>query len=717
MKKCFILAQGMLLAVLGSSDLMAAGYTDADGLNFELNEALRTASFVGIHPEFAASLESLVIPATVEAAGNVYDVTDLAENCCYNNRVIKTVALGDNVRTIGKSAFNSCTSLTGIEFGEAVTGIGSLSFYGCASLKEVSLPESLRDIGEFAFFYDSSLRTVYIPASVTSIGASPFGDCPALERIEVASDNPNYTSQDGVLYTKDMSRLINYPIGDGKESFTLPPYVAVIGSNSMRNNTVMTSVTLNPALVTIEEGAFNYCVLTSVHLPASLKDIGSQAFAGNPDLKEFTVDPANPYYTAKEGMLFTKDMRRLLIGVSREEVAIPDGVEEICEGAFYRFPEIKKLTLSPSLKTIGRSAFSTCKNLSEIEFSTGLETIGLQAFYQCTALKALALPSSLRFIDQAGFGVCTGLQRLEIAEGLESVGESAFQACSSLRKAVLPSTLTEVGSAMFYGCIKMEACVIPEGVASIGSSAFSSCQALRSVELPSTLENIGNYAFNSAGLTELSLNEGLYMIGDGAFAFCRFPEVTLPSTLMSIGSESFSWNSVLKEFRFGTGLRTMAAYALAKCDNLKTVECNEGLQSIGACAFQACEALETISLPSTLESVGAYLLINTPALRKLTCAAAEPPATDGSFYNEDYDGYPVVTLEVPRGSLDKYESAEVWREFVNKEGSDLGVADMKMPEPEVVEIYDINGLHQPAGRPGIQLLRLSDGTVRKVLRQ
>ncbi|MBR1922203.1 MAG: leucine-rich repeat domain-containing protein, partial [Paludibacteraceae bacterium] len=136
-----------------------------------------------------------------------------------------------------------------------------------------------------------SLTSVTIPNSVTSIGDGydAFYGCSSLTSINVASDNSNYCSVDGVLFNKDKTTLIQYP-GGKQGAYTIPNSVTSIGESAFYNCSSITSVTIPNSVTSIGERAFYECTsLTSVTIGNSVTSIGYQAFAFCTGLTSVTI--------------------------------------------------------------------------------------------------------------------------------------------------------------------------------------------------------------------------------------------------------------------------------------------------------------------------------------------------------------------------------------------------------------------------------------------
>ncbi len=327
-----------------------------------------------------------------------------------------TYAVPDGVTTIGNGAFVFCKALTHVTIPEGVTTIGDYAFSGCTALTDMTLPEGLITIGDHAFFncdaltsvifpegattigvsaFDScsELTQVTLPASVTIIGDEAFNDCGALTDFTVAADNLAYATRDGVLFNKNMTTLIQYPIANPRTTYTIPDSVTTIGGSAFAYCSALTDVTIPDSVTTIGGSAFAYCsALTDVTFPESLTTIGFEAFT-NCKLTDATF-----------------------LG----------GTTTIGDCAFNDCPALTSVIFSAGTTTIGASAFEHCPALTDVTFSEGPTTIGGNAFFDCAALANVIFPEGPTTIGGSAFGRCPALTDVTFPEGLTSIGAFAF---------------------------------------------------------------------------------------------------------------------------------------------------------------------------------------------------------------------------------------------------------------------------------------------------
>ena len=327
-----------------------------------------------------SSLTSVTIPDGVTIIG------DSAFNGCSG---LKSVTIPDSVTTIGKAAFYNCTNLASVTIGSGVTSIGPSTFYGCTNLTSVTIGNNVASIGSFAFSSCSSLTSVVIPNSVTNICKASFGGCSGLTTFIVETDNPSYKHVSGLLVTKDGKALVEGVNGE---------------------------VMIPNGVTTIRDWAFDgRGGLKSVSIPNSVGAIGRCAFTGCGGLMSIMVDAENANYQSVNGLLLSKDGATLIVGVNGD-VAIPEGVTSIGDGAFAGRTNLTGVTIPDSVTNIGERAFSSCNGLVSVTIPKGVMSIGDWAFYHCTNLTGVTIPDSVTNIDSRAFFGCKNLASVDVVK-------------------------------------------------------------------------------------------------------------------------------------------------------------------------------------------------------------------------------------------------------------------------------------------------------------
>ena len=583
--------------------------------------------------------------ASFTVPDGVTSIRDKAFQAC---AYLTSVSVPKGVTSIGSYTFNECTSLSSVTLPEGLTSIGKRTFYYCTSLTSVVIPNGVESIGNDAFRNCTLLASVTIPKSVKSIGGYAFANCISLATVNYIGTSDEWESVTkggywnynagkytvtlvGPYTSPDLAYTISADgtyyelsgIGSCTDTDIVIPEmynglpVAYIKKDAFRGNTKITSVVIpasvknigymafascrNMASVKFSEGlevieyqAFADCrALESIEIPSTVTSIGGYAFGDCLKLTEITV-PANV-------KLINKGAFAGCYRVTR--VTIENGVETIGELAFCDCEGITEIIIPESVKTIGKQAFSECTSLASVTLGNGIETIGDYAFAGLTKLTTINIPASVKTLGEGVFKDCTGLVGVTIENGVEAISVQAFRGCASLATITLPESVKTIGDEAFCACTALVSAVLPDGITSIGNNAFEGCYILESIELPKELETIGYYAFaHCYKIGSITIPEGVTSIGDCAFYWCEgLKTVSIPSSLKNITSGVFMNCSGITSVIIPEGVETIGYGAFCGCTSLESVVLPQSLTSLGGETFYECSSLKTICVIGTKE--------------------------------------------------------------------------------------------------------------------
>ena len=318
--------------------------------------------------ELPSTIDGKSVTSIGDRAFNAYDI-----DACSN---LTSIIIPDSVTSIGDYAFFRCISLANITIPNGLTSIGEDAFCECTSLVDVTIPDSVTSIGQYAFSNCTSLTNVTIPDSVTSIGVGTFSECTSLTEIIVDSNNQSYTTEDGILFDKNLETILCYP-GGKTGNFTIPDSVTSIG-----------------------DSAFYDCTgLTGIIIPDSVTSIGGLAFESCTSLTN---------------------------------VIIPDSVTSIGDYAFDWCTSLTTITIPDSVTNIGRWAFESCTSLTSVIIPGSVTSIEGGTFCNCTNLTTITIPDSVTSIGEYAFEYCTNLTDVTIPDSVTSIENSAFLGCDNL---------------------------------------------------------------------------------------------------------------------------------------------------------------------------------------------------------------------------------------------------------------------------------------------
>lgn len=261
-----IISDGLVTVSAGFSDTTSA-------LEFELNEDGISYSVI---ERIDYNCKDIIIPSEYKGL----PVTKIKANAFLGTNIV-SIKIPKSIESIGRMSFNNCHYLESVIIESGVTTIEPYAFMHCWSLRGISIPNSATTIGEYAFYDCTNLTNVEIGNNVIEIGDCAFGGCTSLTSFTISSENKKFSSQDGVLFNKDKTEIIQYLYGNGRISYSIPDSVTTIGQHAFRDCTGLTNVIIPDSVICIEYYAFENCTnLISITIPNSVIDIDYSALEG-----------------------------------------------------------------------------------------------------------------------------------------------------------------------------------------------------------------------------------------------------------------------------------------------------------------------------------------------------------------------------------------------------------------------------------------------------
>lgn len=351
---------------------------------------------------------------------------------------LEEIYLGKQVRFIARDAFDACSRLTGIfvskdnpcfssengilfdkkretllRFPENsplaegtflipsyVRHIGENAFNRVRRLKKVVFHNKVETIGYKAFCYANGISCFELPSSLHEIGYAAFSNCSSLSGFTLQGPSDYFCINEGCLYTKNMTELIQRPCALDSPVMVIPNEVVKIRDRALTSGTC---------------------------------------------LQAFHQDDGG-CFRIRDGVLFSEEGGVLLAypsGRKDRSYRIPEGVRMIIGSAFQNSRYLEDVSLNSDLVKISRHAFESCQ-LRKIYGSSSLAHIGWGSFMHCRNLvEADFSGSPLRKINGCAFMDCTGLQKVLLPDTVREIVPWAFTGCDSLHEITMTGGIGE----------------------------------------------------------------------------------------------------------------------------------------------------------------------------------------------------------------------------------------------------------------------------------
>ena len=318
---------------------------------------------------------------------------------------LEQIKLPQSLMSIGSGAFDNCTSLISVELPDNAI-ISSDTFRGCKNLSKIVLSDTNNNyivkngilynkamtsaiycipasgveeisIEDGVTTIDSNLqfsvnvKKINISRSVTKINTAAFMYCYDLQSIKVDSENGKYMSEKGILYNKDMTRILCYPAGIKDTEFFVPDTVKTIGDFAF----------------------YGTKALESINIPDSVTNIGTDAFGECSGLKE---------------------------------VVIPDSVTSMGEAVFYKCTSLEKVKLSVNITSPNPAVFQYCSSLKEVVLPESMKFISFFMFSHCKEITNIVLPDTLTSVLGSAFQNCDNLKNITVPKNVTTIQDYAL---------------------------------------------------------------------------------------------------------------------------------------------------------------------------------------------------------------------------------------------------------------------------------------------------
>ena len=550
---------------------------------------------------------------------------------------------------------------------KAIPAMGDCVFHSLSNLRKIVLPNWM-PIGGGLFAHCNSLTSANIPEGVTRIANGAFWDCRSLTSVNI------------------------------------PEGVTSIGLSAFEDCRSLTSVNIPEGVTSIGEEAFYNCSsLTSVNIPGSLKEINAYLFKNCTSLTDVYISEG---VTSIWGGAFS--------GCAISNIRIPNSVTNIGHNVFENCTNLYSISLSSQMTSIESETFAGCKNLRSLNIPSSITRIEAD-FCKGSAIKYLyfdnpSTPPSLKgdvtWKDYSRFIVIVpdgSYDTYFYSDWVFSIRERGdiitktkkihIDQAGTLRDILDPDTAGKLTEVVITGELNLNDFLYLREAAGclfiVGEDVYSFDGVLQNIDLSNAkLIDDGNFSYDFVGMVEEKDRAGYYYLKEEA----------------SIGDNGKSFQGLF-----------------ACLYGLDTVRLPRNLTTIGRYAFYDDSNLFTVEIPESVTEIDSYAFA-CPNLINIYCHGATPAniADETVFSEIDKDQ---CTLYVPEGSVEAYRTATYWKDFKNikeKYYSSTGINKVNTnsgSQKEVHEIsrYSINGQRLNAPTRGINIVKYSDGTTKKIM--
>ena len=651
-------------------------------------------------------------------AKNIKDFS--SDNCIFYNAGHDSdgieLIFSDNVENIPAYLSNPSISydlspkIKSIEFGNNIVTIGRSAFYGCMDIVEITIPETVEQIQDGAFWYCNSLSHVYYNGSKSEWGNISIGS----NNTCLTNANIHYSELNNVINVSNINDLQSeHPYSSNEDTtwvYTHPSEAETLqatfsndtetesgydfiyiydkfdnligeysGTELARKTISVDGNVIKIKLVSDGSVTGNGFAVSAINANAYILTYDANGGSGAPDTQIrnkgesitlsavipvrkgyvfkgwatdsnaaeaeylsgsiFNIDADITLYAVWEanifnGLLYTIDNNQVTItgfDNSISDVIIPSEiggypVVKIDEWAFEYADNLGSVVLPCTVKNIGYGAFYGCYNLREIEIPDGIIRIEDYAFAECNLSWN-----------------CMGSDFV-LPNSITHIGNGAF-ALTNISNIVLPSGLTTIKGDTFDFCESLTEITIPSSVTTIEDRAFNGCSNLQNVYFDGTKEELELVNVEDETLKSLTINYKSFVgaVVNGTCGTNVSWEINENGTLTISGEGTmddwfgsdyapwYSYKDNIYHVIINDGVSNIGAWAFYECTNIESIELSNSILNIGEGAFDSCKNLKEVVVPDSVAKIDDWTFNGCSKLEQITLSNQLTSIGEGAF--------------------------------------------------------------------------------------
>ena len=389
-------------------------------------------------------------------------VTKIKENAFKGNTTLKSIIVGDNIENIGGNAFQGSSIITA---SINTSTSGNYIFWNARSLEKVVIGKNVTKLGMAIFLNCNNLKDLTILTEKADINNGILGSAGSLKEVKTNEENSKYMVEEGVLFSKDGSKIYAYPTGKSDDTYTFSSNVKEIGAS-----------------------AFAFSNLKSIDIPSTVEKVGSNAFQST------GITTANIDASTTENYIFWN-------AKSLEKVVIGKNVTKLGMAIFLNCNNLKDLTILTEKADINNGILGSAGSLKEVKTNEENSKYMVEegVLFSKDGSKIYAYPtgksddtytfsSNVKEIGASAFAF-SNLKSIDIPSTVEKVGSNAFQSTGITTANIDSSTIEYY---IFWNSKSLEKIVIGENVTKLGGAVFSNCSNLKSIIYLGTMDEWNN---------------------------------------------------------------------------------------------------------------------------------------------------------------------------------------------------------------------------------